>query len=112
MTSAGSFTPVTPGLITPGTTYTEDHDTDHEQDIEIEEVDVIEDKKDIKNKKKVEFQFPSIEIHELKDESITFTLSNCDLSIANSLRRIMIAEVTYIYIYIFYYILALIIINM
>jgi len=36
---------------------------------------------------------PSIEILELKEDSITFILSKTDLSIANALRRIMISEV-------------------
>jgi DNA-directed RNA polymerase II subunit RPB3 len=36
---------------------------------------------------------PQIEILELKDDSISFILSKTDLSVANALRRIMIAEV-------------------
>ena len=36
---------------------------------------------------------PSIEILELTDKEIKFTLDNCDLSYANALRRVMIAEV-------------------
>ena len=36
---------------------------------------------------------PTIEILELTDKEIKFTLDNCDLSVANALRRIMIAEV-------------------
>ena len=36
---------------------------------------------------------PSIEILELNDKEIKFTLDNCDLSFANALRRVMIAEV-------------------
>lgn len=36
---------------------------------------------------------PSIEILELKDDSITFVLSKTDASVANALRRIMNAEV-------------------
>lgn len=36
---------------------------------------------------------PQIEILELKDDSIVFILSKTDLSVANALRRIMIAEV-------------------
>eukprot|EP01114_Cavostelium_apophysatum_P005782 TRINITY_DN1695_c0_g1_i1.p1 TRINITY_DN1695_c0_g1~~TRINITY_DN1695_c0_g1_i1.p1 ORF type:complete len:294 (+),score=52.46 TRINITY_DN1695_c0_g1_i1:152-1033(+) len=36
---------------------------------------------------------PQIEILELKDDSIVFVLSKTDLSVANALRRIMIAEV-------------------
>lgn len=36
---------------------------------------------------------PVVEILELKDDSITFVLSNTDASIANALRRVMIAEV-------------------
>eukprot|EP00013_Stygamoeba_regulata_P004464 CAMPEP_0177637958 /NCGR_PEP_ID=MMETSP0447-20121125/5240_1 /TAXON_ID=0 /ORGANISM="Stygamoeba regulata, Strain BSH-02190019" /LENGTH=299 /DNA_ID=CAMNT_0019139903 /DNA_START=109 /DNA_END=1008 /DNA_ORIENTATION=+ len=36
---------------------------------------------------------PAVEILELKDEYITFTLSNVDTSLANALRRVMIAEV-------------------
>lgn len=36
---------------------------------------------------------PEIEILEIKNDSITFILSNTDISVANSLRRVMIAEV-------------------
>lgn len=36
---------------------------------------------------------PRIAISELSEERIKFTLSDCDLSIANALRRIMLAEV-------------------
>lgn len=36
---------------------------------------------------------PQIEVTELKDDCIKFILSNTDLSVANALRRIMIAEV-------------------
>ena len=36
---------------------------------------------------------PKIEITELKEDSIQFTLTNVDTSIANALRRVMIAEV-------------------
>jgi len=34
-----------------------------------------------------------IEILELTDEKIRFILDNCDVSLANSLRRIMLAEI-------------------
>lgn len=36
---------------------------------------------------------PSVEINELTKDQIKFTLYNADLSIANSLRRIMISEI-------------------
>jgi len=36
---------------------------------------------------------PNIEILELKEDFIQFELSNTDLSVANALRRIMMAEV-------------------
>ena len=36
---------------------------------------------------------PSLEILELKDREIKFILTNCDLSLANALRRVMISEV-------------------
>ncbi|KAJ3297717.1 45 kDa subunit of RNA polymerase II [Borealophlyctis nickersoniae] len=36
---------------------------------------------------------PQVHITEVKKESISFTLSNTDLSVANALRRIMLAEV-------------------
>ena len=36
---------------------------------------------------------PKVEIHELTEDRMRFTLSNTDLSMANSLRRVMIAEV-------------------
>eukprot|EP00968_Pinguiococcus_pyrenoidosus_P028041 scaffold7615_cov286-Pinguiococcus_pyrenoidosus.AAC.9 len=36
---------------------------------------------------------PQFEITELKTDSIRFTLSDCDVSVANTLRRVMIAEV-------------------
>mmetsp|Transcript_19816 Transcript_19816/g.60057 ORF Transcript_19816/g.60057 Transcript_19816/m.60057 type:complete len:263 (-) Transcript_19816:63-851(-) len=36
---------------------------------------------------------PQLEITEVKEDSIRFTLSDCDVSIANTLRRVMIAEV-------------------
>eukprot|EP01133_Synstelium_polycarpum_P005278 gene5278-6116_t len=39
------------------------------------------------------FRTPILEILEIKNESIVFTLSNTDISVANSLRRVMIAEV-------------------
>jgi len=38
-------------------------------------------------------RYPTIEIVELREDSITFVLSKTDASIANALRRIMIAEV-------------------
>ncbi|EGG16804.1 RNA polymerase II core subunit [Cavenderia fasciculata] len=38
-------------------------------------------------------RMPNLEILELKNDSITFVLSNTDISVANALRRIMIAEV-------------------
>ena len=56
-------------------------------------------KKLVKNQEKYDakkmnkFDFPEIEILEMKKDSITFELSNCDLSFANALRRVMIAEV-------------------
>jgi len=36
---------------------------------------------------------PELEILEIKNDSITFILSNTDISVANALRRVMIAEV-------------------
>ncbi|EGC32876.1 RNA polymerase II core subunit [Dictyostelium purpureum] len=36
---------------------------------------------------------PELDILEIKNESIVFTLSNTDISVANALRRVMIAEV-------------------
>ena len=36
---------------------------------------------------------PKIEIKELREESITFVLSETDLSVANALRRVMISEI-------------------
>ena len=36
---------------------------------------------------------PSIEITDQSHDSLSFTMKNCDLSIANALRRILIAEV-------------------
>jgi DNA-directed RNA polymerase alpha subunit len=36
---------------------------------------------------------PKIEITELRGDRIQFTLSNTDASVANALRRVMIAEV-------------------
>ena len=44
-------------------------------------------------KKKKFFGSPKIEITELKEDSIQFTLTNVDISIANSLRRVMIGEI-------------------
>ena len=35
----------------------------------------------------------SLEILELTKDTIRFTLSNCDVSLANALRRVMISEV-------------------
>jgi DNA-directed RNA polymerase II subunit RPB3 len=39
------------------------------------------------------YRQPQIEILELKEDSMTFILSKTDTSVANALRRIMIAEV-------------------
>lgn len=36
---------------------------------------------------------PSIDVHDIKDDAIKFVLDNCDLSVANSLRRVCIGEV-------------------
>ena len=36
---------------------------------------------------------PKLEITELTEDSLKFTLTNCDDSVANSLRRVMQAEV-------------------
>lgn len=38
-------------------------------------------------------RFPKVEIKELKEDYMEFMLTNTDLSVANSLRRVMIAEV-------------------
>lgn len=38
-------------------------------------------------------EFPELEILDIRKDSITFELTNCDLSFANALRRVMIAEV-------------------
>jgi len=38
---------------------------------------------------------PSIEIKELKSDSIQFLLKDCDFSLANALRRIILAENSY-----------------
>jgi DNA-directed RNA polymerase II subunit RPB3 len=37
---------------------------------------------------------PKLEILELKEDFIKFVLSDTDVSVANALRRVMIAEVT------------------
>ncbi|EFA85790.1 RNA polymerase II core subunit [Heterostelium album PN500] len=39
------------------------------------------------------YRHPNLEILEIKNDSITFILSNTDISVANALRRVMIAEV-------------------
>ena len=39
-------------------------------------------------------RFPGIEILELRDDFIKFVLSETDTSVANSLRRVMLAEVS------------------
>ncbi len=54
------------------------------------EEDMLEEKENDRYKKGA----PKIEILEMKKNSMTIALSDCDLSIANALRRVMIAEVS------------------
>jgi DNA-directed RNA polymerase alpha subunit len=39
-------------------------------------------------------KLPQIEVQELTDDKIVFKLTNCDTSLANALRRVLIAEVS------------------
>merc|ERR1719229_937728 len=71
------------GLATPHTPYgTVTHDDD-------DDVDMLHDD----NKKHIKLKQPNIEVKSMEDNSIELVLSNCDLSFANALRRICIAEV-------------------
>jgi len=71
------------GLATPHTPYgTVNHD-------EEDDVDMLHDD----NKKHIKLKQPNIEVKAMEDNSIELVLSNCDLSFANALRRICIAEV-------------------
>jgi hypothetical protein len=42
---------------------------------------------------------------DLTDLTVRFILSDCDISVANALRRVMIAEVPVRYIFFFYYLI-------
>ena len=48
-----------------------------------------------KSKGFINMRLPEIEIVSMESQKITLTLRNCDLSFANALRRICIAEVFY-----------------
>ena len=39
-------------------------------------------------------KLPQIEVQELTDDKIVFKLTNCDTSLANALRRVLISEVS------------------
>eukprot|EP01083_Nonionella_stella_P215112 774527_1 len=72
------------GLATPHTEYGANNDEDDD------DIDMLEDDED---KKHIKLQQPHIEIKSLEPQAIDIVLSNCDLSFANALRRIMISEV-------------------
>ena len=74
------------GYATPHTPYNQ-HNQDDDDD-----VDMLQDDNN-DNKKHIKFKQPDIEIKSLEAQSIDLTLTNCDLSFANALRRICIAEV-------------------
>lgn len=72
------------GLATPHTPY---GTVTHEDE---DDVDMLHDD----NKKHIKFKQPDIEVKAMEENSIELVLSNCDLSFANALRRICIAEVS------------------
>ena len=65
---------------------------DGPNDLDEDDVDMLQDQND--NKKFIKYRRPEITIKSLDNQSIDIVLTNCDLSFANSIRRIMIAEVT------------------
>jgi len=67
---------------------------DGNNDLDEDDVDMLQDQNiNNDNKKFIKFKQPEIQIKSLDNQSIDVQLTNCDLSFANSLRRIMIAEV-------------------
>jgi len=106
-TPATAVTPITPGYepVTPfhgivATPYL--NDQGEVAEIEPEDKDVVmadANEKDKSSKKKKGgkkpklIMEPKINILELRDTSIKFSLTDCDLSLANALRRVMISEV-------------------
>eukprot|EP00484_Ammonia_sp_Unknown_P021059 CAMPEP_0197036250 /NCGR_PEP_ID=MMETSP1384-20130603/13820_1 /TAXON_ID=29189 /ORGANISM="Ammonia sp." /LENGTH=410 /DNA_ID=CAMNT_0042466411 /DNA_START=17 /DNA_END=1249 /DNA_ORIENTATION=- len=73
------------GYATPHTPYGQ-HANDDDDD-----VDMLQDTNDTKNH--IKMKQPNIEIKSIESQNIELVLSNCDLSFANALRRICIAEV-------------------
>jgi len=71
------------GLTTPHTPY---GTVTHEDE---DDVDMLQDD----NKKHIKYKQPEIEVKAMDSNTIDLVLSNCDLSFANALRRICIAEV-------------------
>ena len=81
-------TPNAYGMATPHSTYEDKYDVDIDVD---DDVDMLKHSHD--NKKHIKFKQPEIQILSIEPQAIDVVLSNCDLSFANSLRRICIAEV-------------------
>jgi hypothetical protein len=78
--TGSAYTASTPyGLATPATPYNTNK----------YEMDALKNEDD----KSFKMNQPQIDIVDIKPDSITITLSNCDLSFVNALRRVCIAEV-------------------
>ena len=78
------------------TPYATPHATPYGQnnnDLDDDDVDMLQDQPSNDNKKFIKFKSPQIQIKSLEPQAIDIVLTDCDLSFANAIRRICIAEV-------------------